>query len=131
MKVKRNEEGAIVSLELIFIITLLVIGLTIGWVAIRNAAIAELHDIAEAVGNIDQSFYYTGTKDSFVNNGGEDMLFAATEGSFYEDTVDLNAADDTDISVKIDPGSDENTQIVVIPPNVNLSEGRVSDDTGP
>jgi len=56
----RGEEGFVVSSELVLIATLLVIGLLVGLVAIRNAVTGELADVARAIGNTDQSYSYTG-----------------------------------------------------------------------
>ena len=78
---KGKEEGFIVSVELIFIVTILVIGLIVGWVAIRNAVVAELHDVAEGVGAVDQSFVYSGTNGLIGVN-------AATAGSNFDDAPD-------------------------------------------
>ena len=49
-----------VSAELIFIATLLVIGLVTGWVAIRNAVTSELTEVAQAISAIDQCYSYNG-----------------------------------------------------------------------
>jgi len=59
-KLWKDEAGFVVSAELIFIATLLVIGLVTGWVAIRNAAVSELTEVALALANVDQSYSYTG-----------------------------------------------------------------------
>ena len=77
----RKQEGFIVSAELIFIVTILVIGLIVGWVALRNAVVAELHDTAEAIGAIDQSFSFSGTN-------GLTGINATTAGSNFDDAVD-------------------------------------------
>jgi len=59
-KLWKDEAGFVVSAELIFIATLLVIGLVTGWVAVRNAAVSELTEVALALANVDQSYSYTG-----------------------------------------------------------------------
>ena len=78
---KGKQQGFVVSVELIFIVTILVIGLIVGWVAIRNAVVAELHDVAEAVGAVDQSYSYSGTNGLVGVN-------ATTAGSNFDDAVD-------------------------------------------
>lgn len=82
----RKQRGFIVSAELIFIVTILVIGLIVGWVAIRNAVVAELHDVSEAIGAVNQSFQFTGT------NGEPGVPAALTAGSNFDDAPDAAAA---------------------------------------
>jgi hypothetical protein len=55
----RGEEGFVVSSELVLIATLLVVGLLVGLVAVRNAVTAELADVARAIGNTDQTYSYS------------------------------------------------------------------------
>ncbi len=84
---KKKQEGFIVSVELIFIVTILVIGLVVGWVAVRNAVVFELHDVAEAVGSLDQSYTFSGTN-------GLVGVSAGTSGSLFADAVDSTTAGD-------------------------------------
>ena len=80
--VRQNREGGfIVSVELIFIVTILVIGLLVGWVAVRDAVVAELADVAEAVGALDQSYEYNGVT-------GDTVPPAFTAGGLYADEPD-------------------------------------------
>ncbi len=76
----RKQGGWIVSAELIFVVVILVIGLIVGWVELRNAVIAELHDSAEAIGAVDQSYAYAGTTGPL-----SDVI---TEGSTFDDDLD-------------------------------------------
>lgn len=87
-KIQRKQEGFIVTVELLFIITILVIGLVVGWVQIRNATIAELADTAEAIGALDQGYSFPGTSDA--------IALASTQGSEFIDAADigLGFADD-------------------------------------
>jgi Flp pilus assembly pilin Flp len=59
-RLMKDEAGFVVSAELIFIATLLVIGLVAGWVAIRNTVVSELSEVAAAIGSVDQSYSFTG-----------------------------------------------------------------------
>jgi Flp pilus assembly pilin Flp len=52
--------GAIVTVEIILIITILGIGLIVGLTTVRDAVNSELADVAAAVNNIDQSYSYSG-----------------------------------------------------------------------
>ena len=55
-----DEHGAIVSIELILIITIAVLALIVGWSEVAVAVNTELDDINTAVGRLDQTYFYTG-----------------------------------------------------------------------
>ena len=64
-----NEEaGFIVSAELVLVATLLVIGLIVGLSEVHHATVSELNDVADAIGELNQSYAYTGfhKRKSFV-----------------------------------------------------------------
>lgn len=92
---KSRQAGFIVSLELIFVATILVIGLLVGWVSIRDAMVFELHDVAEAAGSLNQSFAYRGVLDL------DPLENTETVGGQFRDQVDVS--DEIDISVSILP----------------------------
>lgn len=102
---RKRESGIVVSVELIFILTILVIGLLVGWVAIRDSVVAEMHDTAEAIGELDQSYYFEGTNDPGTNT--------ATEGAEFNDTIDdgvngaVDAGDRTSIDLNYAPDSED------------------------
>ena len=75
----KDEAGAIISSELVLVATILVIGMIVGLAAVRNSVVAELADLAEAIGSIDQSF-------SFSQVTGHAAL---TEGSIFTDAPDF------------------------------------------
>jgi hypothetical protein len=59
MKTLLNDEsGFIVSAELVLVSTMLVLGLIVGMSQVRNAVNLELNDVAQAVSNLNQSYYY-------------------------------------------------------------------------
>jgi len=74
--------------ELILIATILVIGLIVGMVTIRDAITAEMEDTAEALGSLDQSYAYQG----MTNAEGT----GATAGSSFGDAVDALAGDEAE-----------------------------------
>ena len=80
---KQSEAGFIVTVELIFIVTIMVIGLLVGWIAVRDATVAELGDVAEAVGALDQGYEYAGT---FGDTG-----MAITSAGLFTDEPDTPA----------------------------------------
>jgi len=55
-----EQEGAIVSAEVMLIATILVIGVIVGLKSVRDSVVSELADVAQAFANIDQSFSYSG-----------------------------------------------------------------------
>lgn len=81
----KKQGGFVLTSELVFLATILVIGLTVGLVTMRDALTAEMEDVAEAIGNLDQSYAFDG-----ITNP---QNTAATEGSAFSDAVDVNAGD--------------------------------------
>jgi Flp pilus assembly pilin Flp len=74
-----EEDGAIVSAEIMLIATILVIGVIVGLKSVRDAVVSELADVAQAFGNINQSFCYSGVSGHM----------AFTAGSEFMDQVDF------------------------------------------
>jgi hypothetical protein len=72
-----DDVGAIVATELIFVLTILIIGLVVGLKAVQSAVLNELEEVAGAIGSVSQSFSYGGTSgccsftagSSFTDNG--------------------------------------------------------------
>ncbi len=91
----RQQAGFIVSVEIIFLVTICVIGLLVGWVSIRDAVVFELHDVAEAVGSVNQSFYYRGVYDL------DPLENTETAGGAYFD--DIDTSDQIGIVVEVAP----------------------------
>ena len=55
-----DESGAILSMELVLIATILVIGLVVGLSELGHAVANELNDVAEAAGSLNQSYQVGG-----------------------------------------------------------------------
>ena len=83
----RKQGGFILTTELILIVTILVIGMTVGLVTMRDAVTAEMEDVAEAIGSLDQSYAFNGLANP--------QLSASLEGSSFGDEVDTNAGDES------------------------------------
>ena len=79
-----DEAGFIVSAELILVATMLVIGLIVGLSEVQHAVVSELNDVADAIGEVNQAYSYSGF--SKCDNGGQ--IHAVTYGSSFEDTAD-------------------------------------------
>ena len=73
-----DENGFIVSSELILIATILVIALVVGLQTVRDAVLQELGDVGAAIGAISQDYSYTGATGSS----------STINGSFYVDATD-------------------------------------------
>ncbi|GAB4148729.1 MAG: hypothetical protein Tsb009_22730 [Planctomycetaceae bacterium] len=74
-----DEAGAIVSIEVVLVITILGIGMIVGLKSVRDAVVDELADVAAAVGDINQSYSYSGVSGHA----------ASTAGGVYVDTPDF------------------------------------------
>ncbi len=81
----KDEVGIILSAELVLIATILVIGMIVGLVELQCAVVAELSDLGDAIGNLDQSYQTSGIT-SFKKHGG---IKGATAGARYNDNPDI------------------------------------------
>lgn len=73
-----DESGAVVSAELIIILTILVCGTVVGFTTLRDALVTELGDVANAIGSLNQSYSF----------GGVAGHHAACNGSLWNDAPD-------------------------------------------
>ena len=78
-----DEAGFIVSAELVLIATILVIGMVVGLSEVQHAVVAELNDVGEAIGELNQSYCFSGF--SAVKKHGCGSWVA---GSHFTDNVD-------------------------------------------
>ncbi len=92
MKLKKKMGGFVQTAELVLISTVLVTGLTVGLVNVRDAVNTELEDVAESVGALDQSYKFYG-----VTTSGSGAVGTANfvSGSSWTDSTDSYPADDT------------------------------------
>ncbi len=88
--VQKNQRGFVMTSELVLITTTMIIGLTTGLITMRDAVNAEMEDVAEAIGHLDQTYAF----DGIVNA----QKTAAIEGSVYGDATDTNAGDDAEFT---------------------------------
>ncbi len=80
----QDESGFIISAELVLVATLLVIGLIVGLSEIQYAVVEELNDVADAIGSLNQSYYYSGFTATKQGGG----LKSRVTGSSFNDTAD-------------------------------------------
>ena len=60
MTLLNDENGFLVSAELVLISTILIMGLVVGLTEVSFAVNNELEDVASAIGSVNQSFYSNG-----------------------------------------------------------------------
>lgn len=81
----KKQTGFVLTSELIVLSTTMVAALVIGLSTMRDSVTAELEDVAEAIGSLDQSYAF----DGMINAEGT----AEISGSGFIDAVDVNAGD--------------------------------------
>ena len=79
-----DEHGVILSAELVLVGTVLILGMIVGLVELQCAVVAELSDLGDAIGNVDQSYRIPGIT-SYKSNGG---VKAQTAGAAFNDRPD-------------------------------------------
>jgi len=77
--------GFLIITELMLIVTIMVIGMIVGLVTIRNTMNTELEDFSHSIGGLNQSYAFAGIRS---DNGS-----ASTGGSLFIDAPDDNAHD--------------------------------------
>jgi len=90
-----DESGFIISAELVLVATILVIGLIVGMSEVQHAVVAELNDVADAIGSANQSYSYSGftKRDGWGGGWGWGRIHAYTAGSMFidlQDECDMN-----------------------------------------
>ncbi len=101
-----DEAGFIVSAELVLVATILVIGMIVGLSEVQHAVVAELNDVADAIGNLNQSYCFSG----FSKAKQHGSFAAYTRGSIFNDTQDEcdNNQCDIDCDVPVNEGPKRN-----------------------
>lgn len=83
-KLWNDENGVILSAELVLVATILVIGMIVGLVELQCAVVAELSDLGDAIGNLDQSYSTSG----LISRKDVGGVKASTAGSRFFDHPD-------------------------------------------
>jgi len=89
MRLWNEETGAVVSAELVLVMTILVIGVIVGLKSVRDSVVTELADVAQAIANVSQSYSFSATSGHHAYTGGG--LF--TDGADFCDNA--GATDDS------------------------------------
>ncbi len=86
IKRKSSKQGGFVlTSELVLIVTIMVMGMTVGLVTMRDALTAEMEDVAEAIGALDQSYAFNGMMNAESS--------ASIDGSSWGDSQDIQSGD--------------------------------------
>jgi hypothetical protein len=88
MKLWSDENGFVVSSELILVATLLVIGMVTGLSTVRDQVVQELGDVADAISEINNSYSFSGVS----------AHAGSTAGTVFSDENDF---------CEVDAGSDQ------------------------
>lgn len=90
-----EQDGAVVSAEIMLVGTILVIGVIVGLKSVRDAVVSELADVAQAFSNVNQSYSYSGVAGHAGFSGG---------GMFFDqlDFCDANYVQSTNNSKCVD-----------------------------
>ena len=103
-----DENGFIISAELMLLITLSFCMAAVGWAAVRDALVNELNDVSHAIGAVSQSYNVTGFQKpkDLGKNHAECAGFGFNDDA---DECDCNVLEYVDVCGKDDPsaGADE------------------------
>jgi hypothetical protein len=65
-----EQDGAILSAEIMMVATILVLGMVVGLKSVRDSVVTELADVAQGMGNVNQSFQFSGVDGHASKSGG-------------------------------------------------------------
>jgi Flp pilus assembly pilin Flp len=88
----RDECGAVISAELVLVLTVLVLATVVGLSEVAIAVNTELNDISNAIGALDQSYFFTGFKKT--SDGKNTSFYAGSRFTDAHDDCDKNPSCD-------------------------------------
>ena len=94
-KLWNDDCGALIATEWVFVVTILILGIITGLVAVRQAVISELTETAQAILALNQSFSFSGQSNcesSTAGSSGSDTTNTIIEGSVAASTASINQA---------------------------------------
>ena len=98
-----DENGFVVSAELMLVITLMFCAAAVGWGAVKDSLANELNDVSHAIGSVSQSYSVTGLSKAKI--GGTHATCAASGYNDRQDDCDCNNITYVDIDGKYDPST--------------------------
>ncbi|MDB5385409.1 MAG: hypothetical protein JWM11_1055 [Planctomycetaceae bacterium] len=82
----RDERGAIISMEMVLIVTIALVAIIVGWSEVAIALNTELNDVSNATAALNQGFWFTGYQSG--SNGVAVKPTSSVFGSSFEDKAD-------------------------------------------
>jgi Flp pilus assembly pilin Flp len=76
-KMWNDDTGALIATEWVFFVTILVLGIITGLVALRQAVISETTELAQAIMSLNQSFSFSGQENCESSSGGSSAIDTA------------------------------------------------------
>ena len=114
----KKQGGFVLTAELVLLVTILVFGAIVGMVSMRDSLNAEMEDVSEALGSLDQGYEYNG-----ITNG---QLTGTIAGSSFTDQADQNAGDLTGFNFVISNGLEATAGTVAAPSDAANAIGVVT-----
>lgn len=100
-----DESGAIISAELVLVLTIAVLAMIVGLSEVAVSINSELNDISNAIGNLDQSYMFVGFT-GWGGNGGKKK--SSYGGGIFDDQGDLCDKNVTVVNCQPPQGECEN-----------------------
>jgi hypothetical protein len=82
LKLWKDDCGALIATEWLFVATILVLGVITGLVGVRNFVNSGLQEFANAVGSLDQSYSFSGQVGVSFGGGSFGGSFGGSSGGF-------------------------------------------------
>jgi Flp pilus assembly pilin Flp len=80
-----DESGVVISAELALVLTIAVIAVIVGLSEVAVAVNTELNDVSNAIGSLDQSYFFTGMCGHDQHSG---KMKSMVSGSRFNDSID-------------------------------------------
>jgi hypothetical protein len=82
----RDERGAVISMEMVLIVTIALVAITVGWSEVAIALNTELNDVSNAAGTLNQDYWFTGYHDCDAATTAKPT--SSVPGSAFIDQID-------------------------------------------
>ncbi len=99
----QDDIGFIISMELILIASIVVIGILMGLVSVRDGMVSEMSDVAGSIQDMNQTYYYRGVTGHSSRTAGSSWLDRRDWCDTAEDSV---FADDNCITFTASPSNE-------------------------
>lgn len=90
LRLWNEETGAILSAEIVLVMTILVIGIIAGLKSLRDSVVTELADVAQAIANLSQTYSFSGASGHHVFVNGSAFYDLADFCDYAGAVTDVN-----------------------------------------